>query len=66
MTDIKLITAVDKEIMLDETVIIPKGSEGTIINVMIESGEVSFLLEFDFISDGIIEWYDVNEVEERF
>ena len=55
MTDIKLITAVDKEIMLGETVIIPKGSEGTIINVMIESGEVSFLLEFDFISDGIIE-----------
>lgn len=60
MTNIKLITAVNKEV--DELNLIPKGTEGTLIDIIIENGEVRFLLEFDTT----IEWYDVNEVEERF
>ena len=64
MTNIKLTTAVNKEV--DElnlkSIFIPKGTEGTLIDIIIEDGEVRFLLEFDTT----IEWYDVNEVEERF
>lgn len=63
MTNIKLTTTVDKEVdKFSNNIFIPKGTEGTLIDIIIEGGEVRFLLEFDTT----IEWYDVNEVEERF
>lgn len=60
MVEIKLTTAVDKEDEITGT-FIPKGAEGTLLDVIIEEGKVLFLLEFDTT----IEWYDTNEVEER-
>ena len=60
MTNIKLTTAVNR--IVGESNLIPKGTTGTLIDIIIENGEVRFLLEFD----STIEWYDVNEVEERF
>lgn len=61
MTDITLKTAFKKQ---TEGKIIPKGTTGTLIDIIIEEGRVMFLLEFDDLD--IYEWYEVDEVEEKF
>lgn len=64
MTDITLVTAVDKTINdLTENIHIPAGSVGHVLDVIIEDGKVSFLLDFEDL--GFYEWFDVNEVEEK-
>lgn len=64
---IELTTAVEKTVLnsdFSETVI-PAGSVGQLINIIIENGKVEFLLDFDFVEYGIGEWYEVSEVEEK-
>ena len=60
MKEIKLTTAIEKVDEIANT-LIPKGAEGTLLDVIIEEGKVLFLLEFDTT----IEWYDTSELEER-
>lgn len=43
---------------------IPAGTEGEVIDIIIENGEARFLL--DFTEFGICEWYDALEVEDKF
>jgi hypothetical protein len=43
---------------------IPAGTQGDVINIMIEDGKASFYLEFpqyDFA-----EWYSADEIEDKF
>lgn len=65
MTDIKIVTACNKEVVNPDftNTIIPKGSIGTLIDVSIENGEVLFLLDFD--EETGYEWYSIDEVEEK-
>lgn len=62
---IKLTTAIEKTDLnpdFSET-IIPVGSVGELIDIIIEDGKVLFLLDFEEFS--IYEWYEVSEVEEK-
>ena len=43
---------------------IPAGTEGEVIDIIIENGEARFLL--DFAEFGTYEWYDVSELEDKF
>ena len=64
--NIMLTTACEKKVKngdLSDT-IIPAGTAGSVIDIIIENGEVQFLLEFGDLET--IEWYSVNEVEEKF
>ena len=45
-------------------IIIPAGTAGRVIDIIIEDGKVQFLLEFADLDT--IEWYSVDEVEEKF
>lgn len=59
-----LTTAIEKNIALpfQPDNIIPAGTEGRLLDVIIENGKVKFELEFE----SGFEWYEVSEVEERF
>lgn len=61
-----LTTACEKKVVINMSVItiIPKGTEGSVIDIIIEDGKVQFLLEFANLHT--FEYYSVNEVEERF
>lgn len=64
MKDIILITAVDKNVGSFQTeCFIPKGAKGTVIDIIIEDGKASFLLDFDDYD--CIEWYEIGEIEEK-
>lgn len=62
--EIILTTAIEKNIALpfQPENIISAGTEGRLLDIIIENGQVKFELEFE---TGL-EWYDVDEVEERF
>lgn len=62
---VTLITAVDKDISLslERINIVPKGTKGEVIHIIIDNGKASFLL--DFPEYGGNAWYKVNEVEEN-
>lgn len=62
MTNIELTLAKDHIDSADLETIIPAGTSASLLNIIIEGGKVSFLLEFE---TGI-EWVDLDEVEERF
>lgn len=63
MRKIELETSVDKFLDVDQKTI-PSGTKGTLIDVIIESGTVRFLLDFEQYNT--FEWYSINELEERF
>lgn len=56
-------TKVEKKLS-EPNVTIPAGSTGKIIDVIIEDGKVSFLL--DFAEFGTFEWYEAIELEDKF
>lgn len=60
---IKLRTKVTKELS-EPNITIPAGSNGKLLDVIIENGKVSFLL--DFTELGVFEWYETSELEEKF
>lgn len=63
--NITLITACEKKVVINMSdIIIPAGTAGDVIDIIIEDGEVQFLLEFADLDT--IEWYSVDEVEEKF
>lgn len=43
---------------------IPSGTQGTVIDIIIENGEARFLLDFAELETS--EWYDSSEVEDKF
>ncbi len=62
---ITLTTACEKKVIINMSdIIIPAGTAGDVIDIIIEDGEVQFLLEF--VDLDTIEWYSVDEVEEKF
>lgn len=64
MTDITLITAVDKTVHdLTGDLHIPAGTAGHVLDVIIEDGKVSFLLDFEEL--GFYEWFSAEEIEEK-
>ena len=60
----KLITAVAHT--LDDDRVIPAGSNGEVIDVIIEDNgnHVMFLLDFEDV--GTYDWYEPKELQERF
>lgn len=61
---ITLTTAVDKTVTYDfQDYFIPAGTTGTVIDIIIEDGKVSFLIDFKDLD--MYEWFDVNEIEEK-
>ena len=66
MPNIELVTSVSKNIALpfSDPIIVPKGTTGTLLDIIKEDGIIRFLLEFSEF-DGH-EWYDLNEVEDKF
>lgn len=63
--NIMLTTACEKKVVINMSdIIIPSGTAGDVIDIIIEDGEVQFLLEFADLDT--IEWYSVDEVEEKF
>lgn len=48
---------------LREIFVIPAGSKGNVIDILIEKGEVLFLLEFD--NPKWRDWFSVDEIEEK-
>jgi hypothetical protein len=45
-------------------IVIPAGSKGNVIDIMIEEGRVLFLLEFD--NSEWFDWFSVDEIEEKY
>lgn len=43
--------------------IIPAGSKGELIDIIIENGEVRFLLNFGNL---VCDWVDLDELEEKY
>lgn len=62
MATITLTLAKDHVDSADSENIIPAGTSAQLLNIIIEDGKVSFLLDFE---TGM-EWVDLDEVEERF
>ena len=64
--NIMLTTACEKKVVNADLsdIIIPVGTAGSVIDIIIEDGKVQFLLEFGDLDT--IEWYSVDEVEEKF
>ena len=62
MANIELTLARDHIDSADPENIIPAGTSAQLLNIIIEDGKVSFLLDFE---TGM-EWIDLDEVEERF
>lgn len=62
---IELTTAVEKTDLNPDfsKTIIPAGSVGELIDIIIENGKVLFLLDFEEFST--YEWYEIEEVEEK-
>lgn len=48
----------------EPNVTIPAGSTGKLLDVIIENGKASFLL--DFTEFGTFEWYEAIELEDKF
>ncbi len=48
----------------EPNITIPAGSTGKLLDVIIENGKASFLL--DFIEFGTFEWYEASELEDKF
>lgn len=48
----------------EPNITIPAGSTGKLLDVIIENGKVSFLL--DFAEFGTFEWYGTDELEDKF
>lgn len=66
MASVTLVTSVSKNIAqpFNDPIIVPKGTNGSLLDIIKENGQIRFLLEFDDY-DGC-EWYDLNEVEDKF
>lgn len=63
--NIMLTTACEQKVVINMSdIIIPAGTAGRVIDIIIEDGKVQFLLEFADLD--VIEWYSVDEVEEKF
>lgn len=61
---ITLTTAVDKTVTYNfQDYLIPAGTTGTVLDIIIENRKVSFLIDFEDLD--MYEWFDVNEVEEK-
>lgn len=56
-------TKVEKKLS-EPNITIPAGSTGKLLDVIIENGKVSFLL--DFTDSGTFEWYEATELEDKF
>lgn len=62
----KLMTKIEQIIVNPDfsEIKIPAGTEGEVIDIIIENGEARFLL--DFAELGTYEWYDTSELEDKF
>lgn len=47
-----------------ENITIPAGTKGDLIDVIIENGEVRFLLTFEEFDE--MDWVDLDELEEKY
>lgn len=66
MANIEIVTSVDKNVAppFCDPRIVPKGTTGKILDIIKEDGTIRFLLEFEEFED--YEWYDLDEVEDKF